>query len=110
MLKNNKNLGVISEETVGFVNYGRGFAVYDSVPDSLVGRIMPIIEGMGLKESQEKAIKGIIKGTIYRVFFDENFPITLSDELHSLLRKKYYEKNSDQKSVPPSGLDVCDIE
>jgi pantothenate synthetase len=77
--------------------FGSGFAVYESVPESLVGRVLPIIEAMGLKDSQERAVKDMIRNTIYTVFFDENKPVRLDEGLHSFIREKYYDKKRAKK-------------
>jgi hypothetical protein len=93
------------------VNFGNGYAVYDSLPESLVGRVLPIIEAMGLKDSQEVAVKGMIRSTIYTVFYDENKPVYLDRELHTLIRTRFYdkEKKANIECVPIGSLKIEDI-
>ena len=45
--------------------YGSGLVISSEVPDYLVGRVLTVVEALGLKESQEKSVKDILKNEIY---------------------------------------------
>ncbi|MFA6982126.1 MAG: hypothetical protein WC243_03840 [Patescibacteria group bacterium] len=47
-------------------SHGNGLVIGSWVPDSLVGRILEIIEAVGLPEKQETSIKNLIKDVIYQ--------------------------------------------
>lgn len=50
------------ERTVG---YGPGYVIDSNSPDFLVGRLLTIIETLGLSEKQEKATKDLIRSEVY---------------------------------------------
>jgi hypothetical protein len=96
--------------SVGSVGYGHAYVVYDDVTEVIVGHVMPMIEAAGLRESQEAALKGLIKEKIYGVFWDRN-PIYIDSSLHAMLREKYWQlrQEADSQSVPLRALKLEDI-
>ena len=103
----NKKTNVPATSSVG---YGFGYVVFDDVSEVIVGHIMPMIEAAGLRESQEAALKGLIKEKIYGVFWDRN-PIYIDRDLHTLLRERYWKlrKEADIQSVPLRAMGLEDI-
>jgi hypothetical protein len=57
-----KTFNSSDERTVG---YGPAYVVHSEAPDFLVGRLLTIIEAVGLPQGQEKAIKDIIRSEVY---------------------------------------------
>ena len=47
------------------VGYGPAYVVKGDAPDYLVGRLLTIIETVGLPEKQEKSIKDLIRSEVY---------------------------------------------
>lgn len=70
------------------MSWGYGYAVSQSMPDYLIGKIMPIIEIMGLPEKQEIATKEQIKQIVRKEFSDA---IYLSEKTNTELHRKYNE-------------------
>ena len=95
---NKKN---ISTENVSSLSCGYGYVVFDNVPESLVGRVLPIIEAMGLKDSQEKSVKELIRQTLYDVFYDKE-PIYIDQKFHTVIRSKYWKLKTERSAVPMS--------
>lgn len=92
------------------VSYGQGYVIFQDVPEVLVGSILEILEAIGLKDSQERAVKDIVRQKIYSTFYDRE-PIYISSDLHSMLRRKHWDlkKKADQASVALSNLTLEDI-
>ena len=58
-------------ETKGFVNYGAPFQVYGYTETdfkNLVGKVLTVIDSLGMKESQEKAVKDLLSQSIWKVY------------------------------------------
>ena len=72
-------------------SYGHGYIVQDGMPDYIVGRILTFIETLGLRESQEKSLKDLIRQDIWAQFregFGANYiNPSLNDEVHRVLRE-----------------------
>ena len=65
MLKKNLNAPVGAVIKDG-VEYGYAYVLSSSAVDSIEGNLMAIIEGIGLPEKQELAIKSQARQTVYR--------------------------------------------
>jgi len=64
------------------VGYGQGYVISSSVPDFIVGRLLTIMEALGLSEKQEKSLKDLIKNEVYSNLGE----IWISGSLHNLIR------------------------
>ena len=95
----------MSKETT----FGEGHAVPKHVPEVMVGSVLEIIETLGLQDKQEKAVKSLIKGKIYDLFYDGNE--YLSDSLFTYLREIGIEKRrkARKENKPMRGLTIEDI-
>jgi hypothetical protein len=94
----------------GSVGYAEGYVIFHDVPETLVGSILEIIEAIGLKDSQERAVKDIIRQKVYSIFYDRD-PIYIKNDLHTMLREKYWahKKKATADGVPVSYLTLEDI-
>jgi hypothetical protein len=79
-----------SKEMFGSVllGWGNALLVYEGTAQELVGRLLTLTESWGLGESQEKAVKSIIKQEIYRSLDDAWI---IGEKDHAMLRKKAYD-------------------
>ena len=68
------------------VSYGNGYVLSDYSSEHIVGKILTLIEAMGLPQRQEEATKGLIKQAVYEVFADG---VYIGPELHTQLREAY---------------------
>ena len=66
------------------VSWGDAYVVGWNTPDRLVGKIFTVIETMGLKETQEKSSKDIIRIVIWEIFNDSMY---LSSNIHNEIRE-----------------------
>jgi hypothetical protein len=96
-----------------YPDYGCGILLNDSVPDYLVGKLLTLIESFGLKESQEKAAKDLIKQTVYNEFRDNqkwiprlvnSHLIQFIEDLNEAIKKK------SPRSVPISIPETLEVE
>ncbi len=67
-------------------------------PDHLVGRVLTIIEAIGLPEKQEKSLKDVLRTEIYSTILggQESW---ISSELHTIIKdfeKKYAEQTANR--------------
>ena len=69
-------------------SFGHGYVVPQHVLDRITGRVLTLVEGMGLKDGQERAIKDLIKQEIWAPFNQlgtSEATILLSSALHTIL-------------------------
>lgn len=80
-------------------SYGFGIVLQEDAPSSLVGRILEIIEALGLQDKQETSVKNLIKDVIYKSFNPENH-VVLRPNLHDTIRaaKQRHLTNPDSTS------------
>lgn len=74
----------------GFINQGWGNAllVFEGTSERLVGRLLTIVETLGLGEKQEKAAKSLVRQEVYNSLDDAWI---VGEEDHALLRKHIYD-------------------
>ena len=74
----------------GFINEGWGSAllVFEGTSERLVGRLLTIIETLGLGDKQEKATKSLVRQEVYNSLDDAWI---IGEEDHTLLRKHIYD-------------------
>lgn len=77
------------------------YLIAHSVPETLVGTILQIVETAGMSETQEQAIKSLIKEKIYDILL--RYSPVISDELDNEIREA---ANFYSKENPASMVDV----
>lgn len=83
----------------GLIGYGDAYVMGSNKPDTLVGKTLTIIEGLGLPNKQEEAVKNMIKSTIYDTLLDRT--TFIPGPLHDLLVD--YNTWYDDNGYPRSG-------
>jgi len=81
--------------------YGGGWIIQDYQIQNLEGRLLTFIESFGLRESQEKAVKDLVRQEVWNLISSNCF--WLGSEEHTALRKKYQGLNG--TAVPPGVID-----
>lgn len=85
MSKRNKSF----ESAVSYPSRGYGLVLQENVPDWLVGRVLTIIDALGLKDAQEKSCKDLLKNEIYQLNSENQgtlwIPPSLNDELYRII-------------------------
>lgn len=78
------------ERTVG---YGSAYIVKSDHPDYLVGRLLTIVETLGLPDKQEKSFKDLVRFEVYNSL---NLGTWVPGQLHNLIVDYYnwYQSNS----------------
>lgn len=61
--KQTEESGVISP-----FDYGYGYVIHQSVPSTLAGKLLTLVEAMGLRESQEKSVKDLVRQEVWNMF------------------------------------------
>lgn len=84
-------------------SHGYGLVMGSYIPDSLVGRIMEIVEAIGLPEKQETSVKNLIKDVIYAKTTETmGEAACIASDLHDLTREKV-------KVVTPRIVNLSDV-
>lgn len=76
-----------SEEQFHGEGWGNALLVQEGYSGNLVGKILTIIESLGLPEKQEQAFKDVVRNEIYDSF--DNVWI-IGEEDHTILREKAF--------------------
>jgi hypothetical protein len=95
-----KNSSMLSEENLPSCSWGYGYVCRENTPDFIIGKILTLIDAIGLQDKQDKALKDIIRQTIREVFFDE---IWISSERHSEIRNGYLKWKEERGNTLPAG-------
>lgn len=66
------------------VGYGSAYVIYSGIPDRLVGKILTIIEALGLQEKQENSLKDILRQEIYRTL---DLDTWIPPQLHNVVKE-----------------------
>ena len=83
------------------VGYGPGYVIDSNSPDFLVGRLLTIVETLGLSEKQEKATKDLIRSEVYGQL---NVATWINGNLRNVI-KDFTEWYEDQ-NLPCSGSNL----
>lgn len=65
--------------------YPAAYVINAHAPDHLVGKLLTLIEALGLPESQEKAAKDVIRNEVYLLLTGGN-EVWINHALHNLIR------------------------
>lgn len=68
-----------------------GYVVSGHTVDHLVGRLLTLIETLGLRDSQEKAIKDLARQEIWKPFNDQFASTFIDGSLHTVINKAVYD-------------------
>lgn len=79
------------------IGYGQAYVISPSAISALEGRLLTLVETMGLRESQENAVKSLVKTNLWNTFSEHG--LWIDSETHTDLRKKG-EQNGAFISVP----------
>ena len=87
------------------LSYGNAYLVQSETPNYIIGRILTIVEVLGLKETQENSLKSLIRNEVWNEFDCSGFrtlflPANLNDEI----RKMYKVFEEAQKKEKNTGL------
>lgn len=66
-------------------SFGQGYLLEERAPRILVGRLLTIIEAIGLPEGQEKSLKSLVEQEIWEGF--NRWGILIDSETHNSARK-----------------------
>lgn len=84
--------------------YGQAMLVAHDTAENLVGRVCMHIEALGLKDTQEKAIKDILKREIYSMFGYDHGARYVDENLNTTLRLMWEKMDEEaRKRNEPSG-------
>lgn len=78
----------MNETKKNYSGWGNALVIFEETPNDLVGKLLTLAEAWGLPEKQEKAVKEMIRQTVYRAF--DNAWI-IGDDTHYEVRKRAYE-------------------
>lgn len=86
------------------LGWGYGYVIFDSFPDSIIGKILTLVEILGLPEKQEESTKSLIRQIIWNEIAENS--IFISSERHSEIRKEYLKQKSESISsnLPMSAI------
>lgn len=71
----------------GMLSRGYGLVIPENSPNYLVGRVLTIIEAIGLKETQEKSVKDLIREEIYKIGFLNEGALFIYPALHDEINR-----------------------
>jgi len=78
-------------------SYGWCYAIQEYQLSHLEGRLLTLMESLGLRDTQEKAIKDLVKNEVWGLT-SSCFIISVDD--HDALRNKYQNQNIASGNVP----------
>lgn len=79
-MSKNKNLGS--------VGYGNGYVVCEEAPNWIIGKVLTLLDVLGLEEKQDKSIKDLVRQEIWNVF--QQGGVFISSERHTQIRDAYW--------------------
>lgn len=89
------------QQLTDFVGWGSGYIIQDHQISHLEGKLLTLIESMGLKDSQEKAVKDMVRTHVWELL-SPCFVVSAED--HTALRLKYKEEGRGSGgSIPLNG-------
>jgi len=84
---------------------GEGYLVPDNIRTALIGKVCAQIEVMGLKDTQEKAVKDILRQTINEVFSMDYGASYIGNDFYStILEMLYKQKEVAKEEGLPCGV------
>lgn len=97
----------MSKETTS-PSWGMGEVIDNDFLKRITGRVLTIVESLGLPEKQEKPVKDLLTQAIFR---DEDRVIYIDDKLHTAIRhqQQIERREADLGSVPMGLIKLEDI-
>lgn len=93
-------------EDITNVDYGYGLVIPETKVSYLVGRVLTIIEALGLKDTQEKSLKDLLQNEIYKInSYEEgarHITPNLNSEIHRVLNEIIKEEEESLNKFNPS--------
>ena len=83
------------------ISFGYGYAFSDNMPKYILGRMLTIIDSLGLRESQEKAVKDLIVQAFWRDI--EEYAVYISPEIYTAI-KVFINKDREEQTGKPHGF------
>lgn len=71
-------------------SWGYGYVFYENFPDQIIGKVLTLIEALGLPDKQEESVKSLVRQAIWNEVSDTGISIT--PERHTEIRNLHYEK------------------
>lgn len=93
------------EMFLSYPSYGCGYVIWEDAIGLIVGRVLTIIESIGLSNKQEEAVKSLIKQAIYEDCKDY---VYIDETLHSAIHKVLIEQKRN-KNYPVSAITLENI-
>lgn len=78
---------IVAMETPAGVSVG-GYVVYEYDVKNLEGKLLTLIESLGLKDTQEKSVKSLFKDILYRSLYLDTIFVQ-GNILNEALKKNY---------------------
>lgn len=85
--------------------YGTAYVMSSNTPDHLVGKLLTLIEALGLPSGQEKAIKDVVRSEVYSSLTGGS-EVWINSALHNLIR----DFDSAYRKAPPASAGHPPIE
>lgn len=79
------------------VGYGAGYVVSTDIVKVVEGRVLTIVEALGMKETQEKSAKDLMRAAIWNVISENSFWI--DSDTHTKLMLEW-ESHKGTSNVP----------
>lgn len=79
--------------------FSSGYVITDDQIRHLEGRLLTLVESIGLKDTQEKAVKDLVRNEVW-LLLSPCFIVSAED--HSLLREKYEKEGRGQVTPRPT--------
>jgi len=87
------------------LSWGDGYVVQGNCADYLTGRVLTIIEALGLKETQEKSLKDLLRNEIYKIIKEEHGTLYIHEQLNNEIHRVLWEikKIAEPMEIPMNG-------
>ena len=87
----------MKEETKGTDEWaGNGYVTDDRTPNIIIGKLLTLIEVMGLTEKQEKSLGDLMRQSVWDEF-NHDTSILISAKRHTTIRKEFNDKKLEAK-------------
>lgn len=90
-------------------HWGSAYVVRKDFSERIVGRVLGIIEAIGLPDKQETSVKELIRSAIYDTAYEGS--VWINDDIHSKIQAAKIRKERDcqSKGYPTSAINLVDL-
>lgn len=91
-------------------SYGWGYVTTQNTPNHIIGRVLTLVELLGLREEQEKSLKELVRQEVWNAFYDSvSIPPSLNDSIRETYEnfKKEVKGNHPGVFTEQDKLSVC---